>query len=220
MKKYQYVLFDFDGTIFNTSQGIFKSFDKVVEYYSLDVPDKSVYNTMVGPPLRESLSRVFKIPEKELTHAMEVYRKYYSASGMFEVQVYDGVIPLINSLHKEGKKVFVATSKPEIFAKQILERQNMLNLFDFVAGSDIEESSRVSKSDVIRFLLKEMNLEDKKDECVLIGDTHFDVAGAKAVGIDCIGILYGFGTKQELQSYGATYIEETPYDVQKLLCLH
>ena len=218
MKKYQYVLFDFDGTIFDTSKGIYKSFDKVVEYYNLDVPDKSVYDTMIGPPLRESFSRVFKLPEEKLVEAMGVYRKYYSASGMFEVQVYDGVIPLIKSLHEAGKIVCVATSKPEIYAKQILERQNMLDLFDFVAGSDMEESKRVNKVDVIRYVLKSLNIEDKKNECVLIGDTHFDVVGAKAAGIDCIGILYGFGTRQELEAYGANYIEENLQDVHNLIC--
>ncbi|MCR5762499.1 MAG: HAD hydrolase-like protein [Treponema sp.] len=218
MNNYQYILFDFDGTIFDTSEGIYKSFDKVVDYYKLNVPDKSVYNTMIGPPLRESFSRVFKIPEEKLIEAMGVYRKYYSASGMFEVQVYDGIIPLINVLRKQGKAVCVATSKPEIYAKQILERQNMLGLFDFVAGSDMEEARRVNKVDVIRYVLDEMGLNDKKDECVLIGDTHFDVVGAKAAGIDCIGILYGFGSRQELESYGATYIKKTPYDVQKFLC--
>ena len=218
MKKYQYVLFDFDGTIFDTSEGIYKAFDKVAEYYNLDVPDKSVYDTMIGPPLRESFSRVFKFSEEKLSEAMEVYRKYYSASGMFEVRAYDGIVPLIKSLREAGKIVCVATSKPEVFAKQILERQNMLDLFDFVAGSDINEAKRVNKVDIIRHVLKSLDIEDKKDECVLIGDTRFDVAGAKAAGIDCIGILYGFGTRQELESYGANYIEETLQDVHNLLC--
>ncbi|MBR1912625.1 MAG: HAD hydrolase-like protein [Treponema sp.] len=217
MKKYQNILFDFDGTLFDTSKGVFKSFDKVVECYKLDVPDKSVYNTMIGPPLRESFSRVFKLPEDKLVEAMDVYRKCYAASGMFEVQVYDGVIPLIERLRQAGKTVCIATSKPEVYTKKILERQGMLDLFDFVAGSDLEEARRVNKVDVIRYVLAEMGLEDKKDECVLVGDTHFDAAGAKAAGIDCIGILYGFGTRQELEAYGATYIEENLHDVQKLL---
>lgn len=217
MKEYQYILFDFDGTLFNTSEGVFKSFDKVVEQYKLDIPDKSIYNTMIGPPLRESFSRVFKLPEEELVPAMAVYRKNYTASGMFEVKVYDGVVSLIEKLRKAGKKVFVATSKPEVFAKQILERQNMLGLFDFVGGSDLDEAKRVNKVDVIRYVIKENGLEDKKDECVMIGDTHFDIEGAKAAGLDSIGILYGFGKRKELEDCGATYIEETPQDVEKLL---
>lgn len=217
MKNYKYVFFDFDGTLFDTSEGVFNSFDKVVEHYGLNIPDKSVYNTMIGPPLRESFTRVFHLPERELVPAMEVYRKNYIASGMFQVKVYAGITELVKALRKSGRKVFVATSKPEPFAKQILERQEMLEMFDFVGGSDMEEAGRVNKVDVIRYVLEEQGLEDKKDECVMIGDTHFDIEGAKAAGIDSIGILYGFGSRSELEECGANYIEETVHDAGRLL---
>ncbi len=216
---FDYILFDFDGTLFNTSGGVFKAFDHVVKTYKLVIEDKSVYNTMIGPPLRESFARVFHMKDDEIDAATVVYRDYYqNMGGMFDVIPYDGIVDAIKALRKAGKKILVATSKPELYARQILEKENMLDLFDFVGGSDLGEKLRVNKVDVIRYVLETQNITDKKDKCVMVGDTHFDIDGAKAAGLKSIGVLFGFGSLADLQKAGADYIAEKPSHIVPL-CL-
>ncbi len=212
---FDYILFDFDGTLMDTSEGVYKSFDNVVAHYKLNI-SKDVYSTMIGPPLIESFSKTLKIPESEIQNAMAVYREYYSKQGMFEASVYDGVVELIKKLKASGKKVFVATSKPEIYAKQILEKKGILDLFDFVGGSDLEEKVRVEKVDIVKYVLKENKIKNK-EKCILIGDRKFDIAGAHAAGIKCAGILWGFGSRKEFEEYSADFILETPNDVAKFI---
>ncbi len=214
---YQYIFFDFDGTLFDTSEGVFKSFDHVAEAYRIQLADKSIYNTMIGPPLRESFTRVFKFKEEELAAAMAVYRDYYQKQGMFEVRAYDGIVNCIQTLRKAGKKVYVATSKPELYAKQILEKEGMLDLFDFVGGSDLAEKERVNKVDIINYVLESEGIADRKAECVMVGDTHFDMDGAAKAGLDTIGVLYGFGSRESLEQAGAMQIVQTPADVAKAI---
>ncbi len=214
---YQYIFFDFDGTLFDTSEGVFKSFDHVAETYRIQLADKKIYNTMIGPPLRESFTRVFKFKEEELVAAMAVYREYYQKQGMFEVRAYDGIVDCIRTLRKAGKKVYVATSKPELYAKQILEKEGMLDLFDFVGGSDLAEKERVNKVDIINYVLESEGLSTRKAECVMVGDTHFDMDGATKAGLDTIGVLYGFGSRESLEQAGAMQIVQTPADVAKAI---
>lgn len=216
MLKHTDIFFDFDGTLFDTSEGVFKSFDYVADFYGITVEDKSIYNTMIGPPLLESFTRVFGFTNDVLPAAMAKYREYYTSQGMFECQVYEGVIDLIKALKKAGKRILVATSKPEVYARQILERKSMLELFDFVGGSDLEEKVRVNKVDVIRYVLQAAGIKDTAS-CLMIGDTHFDIQGANKAGLESLGILWGFGTEQTLKASGATYIAATPADVQTLL---
>lgn len=213
---FDYILFDFDGTLMDTSKGVFNSFDKVVAHYGLKV-DRAVYSTMIGPPLKESFSKTLKLPETEIQNAMQVYRNYYAEKGMFEAELYSGVVELIKNLRAAGKKIFVATSKPEVYASQILERKGILELFDFVGGSDLEEKSRVEKCDVVKYVLKSNGISDEKEKCILIGDRHYDVDGAHSAGIKCAGILWGFGTKEEFEECGADFIFESPKNVEAFL---
>ncbi|MCH5291109.1 MAG: HAD hydrolase-like protein [Treponema sp.] len=216
MRTYTTLFFDFDGTLFDTSEGVFHSFDYVVDFYRLNVPDKSVYNTMIGPPLLESFSRVFHFEGQQLQDAIAKYREYYTDKGMFECCVYDGVVPLIEQLRAAGKHIVVATSKPEVYAKQILQRKNMLHLFDFVGGSDLEEQVRVHKVDIINYVLQSQGIAEKTS-CLMIGDTRFDIEGAQKAGLDSLGILWGFGTKESLEHAGATYIAASPPEAGRLL---
>lgn len=209
------ILFDFDGTLMDTSRGVFNSFDRVVEHYKLNIP-RSVYPLMIGPPLKESFTKILKLPESEIVPAMAVYRDYYARAGMFEADVYDGVVPLIKALRDAGLRTFVATSKPEVYANEILKRKGMLELFDFVGGADLEEKIRVEKCDIIQYVL-ETDGNTNKDDCLLIGDRLYDVEGAHAAGIRAAGILWGFGTREEFERCGADYILETPEDVKAFL---
>lgn len=213
---FSFILFDFDGTLMDTSEGVFHSFDKVVERYGLKA-DKSVYSSMIGPPLRESFSQTLALPQSEIQNAIETYREYYCEKGLFEARVYDGITDLLQKLRAAGKSVFVATSKPELYARQILERKGMLELFDFVGGSDEAETERASKADVIRYVLESNGISGRKEQCLLIGDRKYDVEGAHEAGISCAGILWGFGTKAEFEACGADFILKTPADAARFI---
>lgn len=210
------ILFDFDGTIMDTSPGIYDSFDRVVEHYKLDYP-RSEYHRMIGPPIRDSFRDFLDFQEAEVEDAIKVYRDYYAVEGMYNGDIYTGIVPLITNLRKSGKKIFTATSKPEYYTKKIIERKGLLELFDFIGGSDISEKGRTSKQDVVEYVLETQNLSEKKEDCILIGDRKFDVIGAHAVGIKCAGILWGFGSREEFEKAEADWIFETPEDVEKFL---
>jgi phosphoglycolate phosphatase len=212
----EFVLFDFDGTLMDTSEGVFHSFDNVVSFYGLSV-EKSVYSGMIGPPLKESFEKILKLPQSEISSAMEKYREYYSEKGMYEAEIYPGVEECIKNLRNSGRKIFVATSKPEIYAKKILERKGILNLFDFVGGSDLEEKFRVEKSDVIDYVLSSNGASAEKEKCIMVGDRKFDVEGAHRSGIKCAGILWGFGSRVEFNECGADFVLESPRDVEKFI---
>lgn len=139
--------------------------------------------------------------------AVRYYREYYSDKGIFQNSVYDGLEDVLKELKRRGKKLAVATSKPEPFARRIIEHFDLAQYFDYVAGMELN-GGRGTKEDVIRYALDACKVTDK-DKVLMVGDREHDVLGAKGAGIDCLGILYGFGTSEELESAGADYIEET-----------
>lgn len=213
---FDHIFFDFDGTIMDTSPGIYDSFDRVIAHYNLDYP-RSEYDRMIGPPLRESFGNILNLPESEIRNAIKVYRDYYSTEGMYNARLYDGVVELIENLRKSGKKIYTATSKPELFTRRILEKYELDHLFDFIGGSDLEERGRVEKKDVVEYVVNTRKLSDNKEKCILIGDRKYDVVGAHEAGIKCAGILWGFGSREEFESCGADFILETPSDVETFL---
>lgn len=216
MSNFENILFDFDGTVCDTSEGIYASMQKVVDFYKLPY-GISDFKKMIGPSLKESFTTIFHLPESEVTNAIKVYRDYYGVEGMYMCTPYDGVEDLIKELRSMGKKIFVATSKPELYTKQIIERKGMTPLFDFIGGADLAEQKRIEKIQVINYVLKENKLEDKKDSCLMIGDRCYDINGAHTAGMKGCGILWGFGNKEEFEQCKADFICEKPSDVLKLI---
>lgn len=223
---FDYILFDLDGTLMDSSRGIFKAYDRVVSQFKLDVP-RSDYPLMIGPPLREGFTKVLKVRGRQLDAAIRVYREAYVNEGIFEADIYPGVVELIKALCGAGKKTFVATSKPEALARRVLEHKGIATLFDFTggaeSGAEIETAPgeppreiRSEKRDVIEYVLRANGVTDK-GKCVLIGDRFYDVRGAHAAGIRCIGVLWGFGKRAELEEYGADWIFASPEGVRDFL---
>lgn len=212
---YSNLLFDFDGTLFDTSKGIFNSMRKVADFYNLDVDEKT-FAKMIGPSLQESFTTIFKLPESEVSNAIKVYRQYYAKQGMFEVQEYEGIFEFIKEARNLNKKIFIATSKPEVYTKQILEHLNLIDYFDFVGGADMAEKDRITKVDVINYVLKESNIQNK-ESALMIGDRSYDINGAHQAGLKACGILWGFGSLQEMNDCSADYICEQPKDLLKLI---
>lgn len=217
MQDFEYFFFDFDGTIFDTSEGVFNSLEKVCVHYGLK-NTRDDFSRMIGPPLSESFTRVFRLPESEIQNAIKVYRDYYSNEGMFQCSLYPGVIELIQSLKSRGRKVFIATSKPEIYTKQILEKKGLISFFDFVGGADFEEKVRCEKVDVINYVLSENRLSGQKEKCLMIGDRNYDIKGAHMAGLKATGVLWGFGSREEFEKAGAEFIFENPEEIQDTFC--
>lgn len=210
--KYEYCFFDLDGTLTNPELGITNSFMYALNKYNISVSERTELHKVIGPPLIDSFQRFYNFSYKEAKVAVDYYREYYKDKGIYENEVYLGIPQLLEQLQKNGKKIVLATSKPEHFAKIILDYFDLTKYFTFVAGANMDET-RTKKDEVIEYALESCGITDMK-KVIMIGDREYDVIGAGKFGIDSIGVLFGFGTIEELQTAGATYIVET---VQQML---
>ncbi len=214
MKKYHYILFDLDGTITDPGLGITNSVMYALNKFGISDKRENLYK-FIGPPLAQSFQNYYGFNEEKARLGIKYYREYYTVDGIFENIVYDDVEKMLKNLKRDGKKVLLATSKPEKFAKQILEYFKLDQYFDYVAGATMDEK-RVRKADVISYALESYGIQNL-DEVLMVGDREHDVLGAKEVGIDCMGVLYGYGDRQELEKAGAKYIVETVEELMKIL---
>lgn len=206
----KYIFFDFDGTLVDTSAGIFDSV--IYAYKKMGLPYENVeFRKFIGPPLEWSFMNISGLNKEDAVFATESFRENYREKGVFMHTIYKDVKNMLEALKNKGKVLAVATSKPEKFAKQILSEYDLEKYFDFVSGATFD-GSRSSKKDVLKYAISKIN-PDSLNNCVLVGDTKNDVFGAKEVGMDCIGILYGFGSEQELKEAGAVLTLENPLDV-------
>ncbi|WP_333649592.1 HAD family hydrolase [Lacrimispora sp.] len=213
MKK-EYLLFDLDGTLTDSKEGITKSVQYALKAFGVEEEELDRLCCFIGPPLKDSFMKYYGFSEEDAKKAVTVYREYFSARGLYENKVYEGAEKVLQSLLDSGKKLYVASSKPEYFVRKILTHFHMDSYFRFMGGSDMEEV-RGQKADVIRYVLEECGITDR-DKAVMIGDREHDILGAKEVGIDSVGVLYGFGSRQELEQAGAGAIAETIFDLPAL----
>ncbi|AGZ23615.1 TPA: HAD family hydrolase [Streptococcus suis] len=211
---YQTILFDLDGTLTDSGQGILNSVAYALEKMGIEEPDTANLNRFIGPPLYESFSRFYQLSPEDTQSAVDAFRVYFKEKGMFENQLYPGIIPLLEELRTAGKTLVIATSKPEIFAKQILEHFGIAHYFDVIAGASLD-SSRISKADVIGYAINQLEAFPK--HAVMIGDREHDIEGARMHQLPAIGVLYGYGNKQEFEKAGATMIVETVQDLKRVL---
>ncbi|WP_105129854.1 HAD family hydrolase [Streptococcus suis] len=211
---YQTILFDLDGTLTDSGQGILNSVAYALEKMGIEEPDTANLNRFIGPPLYESFSRFYQLSPEDTQSAVDAFRVYFKEKGMFENQLYPGIIPLLEELRTAGKTLVIATSKPEIFAKQILEHFGIAHYFDVIAGASLD-SSRISKADVIGYAINQLEAFPK--HAVMIGDREHDIEGARRHQLPAIGVLYGYGNKQEFEKAGATMIVETIQDLKRIL---
>ncbi|HEM5091881.1 TPA: HAD family hydrolase [Streptococcus suis] len=211
---YQTILFDLDGTLTDSGQGILNSVAYALEKMGIEEPDTANLNRFIGPPLYESFSRFYQLSPEDTQSAVDAFRVYFKEKGMFENQLYPGIIPLLEELRTAGKTLVIATSKPEIFAKQILEHFGIAHYFDVIAGASLD-SSRISKADVIGYAINQLEAFPK--HAVMIVDREHDIEGARMHQLPAIGVLYGYGSKQEFEKAGATMIVETVQDLKRVL---
>lgn len=206
------ILFDLDGTLTDSGEGIINSVIPALEHFGLPVPSREELRVFVGPPLHDSFRR-FGVPADRTDEAIQVYRTRYIPIGIFENAPYPGIETLLQTLRAAGHRLYVATSKPEPMAVQVLERFHLAQYFHRICGATLD-TSRSTKEAVIAYLLEE---NGQADNMVMVGDTKFDVIGAKAHGIPTIGVSWGYGTVGELKAAGAAAIADTPEEVPVLV---
>jgi len=210
---YDTVFFDLDGTLTESAPGITGSIAYVLDNWGIKYKDMQELYVFVGPPLKDAIRDYFHLTDERAEEFVKEFRAYYKREGMFNSCVYPGVKELLERIRKSGRKIMLATSKPEEMARKILKHFELDEYFDEVAGATYD-NSRVNKDDVIRYLLDKLP-EDGRDisKIVMVGDREHDVFGAGAVGMDCIGVLYGYGSRQEFEAAGAKYIAATAAEV-------
>ncbi len=202
------ILFDLDGTLTDSGEGIMNCAILALEHFGLPIPSREELRVIVGPPLDQSFIR-FGVPADRTDEAIRVYRSRYTTIGKFENYPYPGIRETLQGLKDAGHRLFVATSKPENMSLEILHKFDLARYFDRICGATLD-GSRSHKADVIAYLLSQV---ESLEEVVMVGDTKFDVLGAKEHGIPTIGVAWGYGTREEMLEAGAVAIAETPQDL-------
>ena len=208
------ILFDLDGTIIDSKEGILNSVCYALDKMGREIPDKKDLMCFIGPPLSYSFATFCGMSEEETEKAVAFYRENYAPRGVFEFAVYPGVETMLKKLSSSGRRLYLATSKPEVFAKQILEKAGLDGYFTAICGSLIP-SGRDKKEEVISYLVETESLS--LEETVMVGDRSYDAEGAHAVGLVAIGVSYGYGTVKELNRAGFEAIATSAKELVALI---
>ena len=214
MKK-EFVFFDLDGTLTDPALGITNSLMYAMQKMGLPTASREELYKFIGPPLVDMMMQEFGFTKEKAMEGLALYREYFSVKGLFENEVYGGIPELLASLQASGYKLVLATSKPEDYARQILDHFDLSKYFYFIGGSDMAET-RATKEAVIEYDLTSLGNPDPST-CIMIGDRKYDVIGARAYGIDCVGVLFGYGSREELADAKAAYIAETVDELGEIL---
>lgn len=210
------ILFDLDGTLTDPAEGITKAVEVALNHYGITVEDRSTLNKFIGPPLDESFPEFYGFNDEQVREATRVFREYFGRQGWAENIPYPGIDKLLGDLKAAGKKLIIATSKPEEFAVRIMNHFGLAQYMDVIAGASTDNQEGAKKANVIRKALQRAGVEDLSS-VVMVGDRRHDVAGGHEVGMKVIGVLYGYGDRAEHEAAGADYIVEDIPSLEKLL---
>lgn len=214
-----YLFFDLDGTLTDPKEGITKCVQYALAYFGIEVNDLNDLMCFIGPPLVESFQQFYGFDKDKAELAVEKYRERFKDIGIFENGIYEGILDMLKACKQSGRKLCLATSKPEVFAVRILDKYGMAEYFDEVVGSTLDGSIN-TKDEVIREAFRRLHIteDSQKAEIIMIGDRKHDILGAKKCGIESIGVRFGYAEKGELEAAGADYIVESVQELQKLCC--
>ncbi len=215
MKKYDIALFDLDGTISQSANGIRYCIEKTLDAMSKPHPDLSDYSKYIGPPLLMTFQKLCGLDPQEAQQAVEIYVKLYDIDGLKQNELYNGIEDVLKACKENGMRIAVCSSKHEKIATEVVKLLGVYNYFDAVCGSTID-GSRKEKEHLIPYALKTLGA-DGGEKVVMIGDTKFDCKGAIACGVDFIGVTYGYGTLEDMKNAGAVVFAETTHKLHKLL---
>lgn len=226
MESYQVFLFDFDGTVSESAPGIIKSVQYSLRSLGIEETDMNVLRTFIGPPLNVQYRKVYGLTDEQIVTAVTKFRELYETKGILDCRPYPGLDRLLREAAEKGKILAVASSKPEPFIKEILESFGFTGYFTAVCGSDIgdELKPKPAGSQKARIIRKAMSRlaeagvpADALARTIMIGDTQYDICGARDNDLPSVGVTYGYGTREELAESGADYITDSPDSLRRLL---
>ncbi len=211
---YMNIMFDLDGTVTDSGRAIMSSVEFALSHFGYVDQPKEKLRTFIGPSLYDSFVREYDMNDADCKKAVELYRSIYEKEKMFDVDIYEGIPELLKNLKAAGKKVFLITSKPLVFSEKIIDRIGLSEFFDDIVGPDLNDHSSEKKR-LIEIAVERYNLE--KSECIMIGDTIYDIEGAVGAGVDSIGVTFGYGVEADMVKAGATHIAHDTKDIDKII---
>lgn len=216
MLKYDFVIFDFDGTVVDTGEGIIKSLQYSFEQMGREIPDMSDLKKFIGPPIYYSYTHFYGVSEDEVEVYIKKYRERYKIKGIYECALYDGMVELLKELKKRGVKLGIASSKPEHLIYSVADYLKITDIFDAIVGVKIDDSNHSTKTGLVLEAMKKLGAADK-ERVLMVGDRCFDIDGAAGAGVKSCGALWGYGSKEEFIEHKADFIAEKPSDVLNYL---
>lgn len=222
MSEKKCVLFDLDGTLFDSSEGIRECYRKGLAHFGITVDNDEELRKVMGPSLYISYHDFFGLEGEQVYEAVRIYREHYNRDGIFKVRIYDGIKELLEALKQNHFTVCVATSKPQVMAEKILDFSGISPYFDVICGANLD-GSRSDKVELINEVLKQVSFTYNncdsvdKNNVFMIGDRFYDIKGAIATGVRSIGVTYGFGSREELQEAGAEFIADSAGEIADIL---
>ncbi|WP_290773130.1 HAD hydrolase-like protein [Anaerofustis sp.] len=212
--KYNYVIFDLDGTILDSHEGICRCFQKALKAYGVDESVENI-RKLLGPPLSKTIITKYGFSKEDGAAAMKIHMKRLKEKGIYECKIYDEIPLLLKTLHEQGVKMAIATNKPEEASVLQLKHFKLAKYFEIIVGNNWTQT-RGTKGDFIRMSMEHMKVEDKSKVC-MVGDRYNDLEGGVENGLDTIGVTYGYGSKEEIEDCKPTYIANSPMDITKIV---
>lgn len=213
--RYDTALFDLDGTLTDSAEGIINSAIYALEQMKWELPSDEVLGKFLGPPLVISFQKFCSMTQEQAKEATRLFRVRYTDIGLFENRPYDGVREMLDRLKCAGIRLATATSKPEDYAVRILTKFGLIDYFDFIGAATFDET-RHDKIAVLNYTLDKLGITDK-NKVIMVGDRSNDIEGAHRFGLKCIAVRYGYGNDEEFNTYGADFITDTPNDVVDMI---
>lgn len=212
---YEYIFWDLDGTVLNTYEGIYRGLAYALGFFGIRETDPAVIRSFIGPPLRDILPKVYGFSMEQTEVCVDKYREFYLDGGMYLSEPYPDIPALLEMFHQAGARQAVTSSKPEIMCKKILARLKLDQKFELIAGASLD-GKRDTKEEVLEDAMKRLSITDRS-KVVLIGDTKYDAEGAQAADIDCIGITWGFGKREEMLPFDPVAVLDSAEEVKGIL---
>lgn len=218
MAEYNYVIFDFDGTVVDTGEGILKSLQYSFEQMGHEVPSMEDLKRFIGPPVHYSYTHFYGIREDEVGSYIRKYRERYTEKGIYECHMYQGVSELIDALKEKGVKVGVASSKPLRLIYAVADHLNITDKFDAIVGVRVDDSNHSTKTGLVLEAMEQLGAKEK-EKVLMVGDRCFDIDGAKGAGVASCGVLWGYGSEDEFRKHEADYIVEKAEEILGIAAL-
>ncbi len=216
MRNYDYVIFDFDGTVADTGEGILKSLQYSFEQMGREVPELSDLKKFIGPPIHYSFVTFYGVSENEVEQYIKKYRERYRKIGVYECFVYDSMVETLKTLRENGVKLGIASSKPIKLVYDVMEYLRLTEYFDAVVGTQFDDSNHPGKTDLVLQSMEKLEDSDKS-RTLMVGDRFFDIDGAAGAGVDSVGVTYGYGSREEFMEHNATYIVDSPKEILNIV---